>query len=44
VTDKLHPETMIAVDAAQDQGSASPGEKNIESSARGAGLSDGDAV
>ena len=44
MTDELHPEAMIAVDATQDQGPASPGEKDIESSPRGAGLSDRDAV
>ena len=44
MADELHPETMIAINAAQDQGPTGPGEKNIKSPSRGAGFRDGDAI
>src|SRR5262245_9967618 len=44
MANELHPEAMIAVNAAQDQGPARTGEKNIKSPARGAGFRERDAI
>ena len=44
MADELHLETMIAINAAQDQGSAGSGKKDIKSPARGAGFRDGNAI
>jgi hypothetical protein len=44
MADELHPETMIAVNAAQDQSPACPREKNIKSPARRTGFRERDAI